>query len=58
MFSGPEDLAVVQGDPDQRRRFLDEAVRGLWPLKEGAGPAYDRVLRQRNRLLKEWGADA
>jgi len=54
VFSGPEDLAVVQGDPDQRRRFLDEAVRGLWPLKEGAGPAYEKVLRQRNRLLKDW----
>ena len=26
----------------------------LWPLKEGLFPAYDRALRQRNRLLKEW----
>jgi DNA replication and repair protein RecF len=54
VFFGPDDLAVVEGDPDQRRRFMDEALRGLWPLKEGAGPAYDKVLRQRNRLLKDW----
>jgi len=54
VFFGPDDLAVVEGDPDQRRRFMDEAVRGLWPLKEGAGPAYDKVVRQRNRLLKDW----
>jgi DNA replication and repair protein RecF len=54
VFSGPDDLDVVGGEPDQRRRFMDEALRGLWPLKEGAGSAYDRVLRQRNRLLKDW----
>ena len=54
VFSGPDDLDVVGGDPGERRRFLDEAVRGLWPLKEGAAPAYEKVLRQRNRLLKEW----
>ena len=54
VFSGPDDLAVVGGDPQERRRFLDEALRGLWPLKEGAVSAYDRVLRQRNRLLKDW----
>jgi DNA replication and repair protein RecF len=54
VFSGPDDLDVVGGEPDQRRRFMDETLRGLWPLKEGAGSAYDRVLRQRNRLLKDW----
>lgn len=54
VFSGPEDLAIVTGDPAARRGFLDEAIRGLWPLKEGAITAYDRALRQRNRLLKEW----
>jgi DNA replication and repair protein RecF len=54
VFSGPDDLDVVAGEPDQRRRFMDEALRGLWPLKEGAGSAYDRVLRQRNRRLKDW----
>jgi len=53
-FFGPEDLDVVRGDPSQRRRFMDEAVTSLWPLKESTLTAYDRTLRQRNRLLKEW----
>lgn len=54
VFSGPDDLSVVQGDPDQRRRFMDEAVRTLWPARDGVAGAYERVLRQRNRLLKDW----
>ena len=56
---GPFDLPIVIGDPSKRRTFLDEAVMALWPLKEGLFTAYDRALRQRNRLLKEWdGAGA
>lgn len=54
VFSGPDDLHVVSGEPDERRRFMDEAARGLWPLKEGVPAAYERALRQRNRLLKDW----
>lgn len=54
VFSGPEDLSIVQGEPDDRRRFMDEAVRTLWPMRDGVAAAYDRALRQRNRLLKEW----
>ncbi|MGH2635428.1 MAG: DNA replication/repair protein RecF [Actinomycetota bacterium] len=54
VFFGPDDLVIVIGDPSKRRDFMDEALRTLWPLKEGAITAYDRVLRQRNRLLKEW----
>ena len=54
VFFAPEDLAVIAGDPSKRRDFMDEAIRALWPLKEGAITAYDRVLRQRNRLLKDW----
>lgn len=54
VFFGPEDLTVVIGDPSKRREFLDEAIRALWPLKESAITAYDRTLRQRNRLLKDW----
>jgi DNA replication and repair protein RecF len=49
----PEDLAVVQGQPEDRRRFLDEASLALWPVGEAARKSYDRALRQRNRLLKE-----
>ena len=54
VFFGPDDLDVVRGDPSQRRRFLDEVLLALWPLKESLLSAYDRTLRQRNRLLKEW----
>ena len=54
VYFGPDDLMVVIGDPSRRREFLDEAVRGLWPLKESAITAYERVVRQRNRLLKDW----
>jgi DNA replication and repair protein RecF len=54
VFFGPDDLDVVRGDPSYRRRFLDEAVVALWPLKESLLTGYDRALRQRNRLLKEW----
>lgn len=51
---GPFDLPVVIGEPSKRRDFMDEAVIALWPLKEGLSAAYERALRQRNRLLKEW----
>jgi DNA replication and repair protein RecF len=54
VFFGPDDLMAVIGDPSKRRDFLDEAIRALWPLKESVITAYDRVLRQRNRLLKDW----
>ena len=54
VFFGPDDLDVVRGEPGHRRRFLDEALVTLWPLRESLLTAYDRALRQRNRLLKEW----
>jgi len=54
VFFGPEDLMVVIGEPSRRRDFLDEGIRALWPLKESAITAYERALRQRNRLLKDW----
>jgi DNA replication and repair protein RecF len=54
VFFTPEDLDVVRGDPGRRRGFMDEAVVGLWPLREGAMTAYERALRQRNRSLKDW----
>ncbi len=49
----PEDLEVIQGEPDHRRRFMDEAAFTLWPAEEPVRAAYDRALRQRNRLLKD-----
>lgn len=54
VFSEPDDLRIVHGDPDHRRRFLDDAVRTLWPIRDGVASAYERTLRQRNRLLKDW----
>ena len=54
VFFGPHDLRIVGGEPSQRRGFMDEAFVSLWPLKESVITAYDRALRQRNRLLKEW----
>lgn len=54
VFFGPDDLDVVHGDPSERRRFMDEAVAALWPLRGSLLTAYERVLRQRNRLLRDW----
>ncbi|TVL92393.1 DNA replication/repair protein RecF [Streptomyces sp. SAJ15] len=48
----PEDLALVKGDPGERRRFLDELVTARAPRMAGVRSDYDRVLKQRNTLLK------
>ncbi|WP_159797879.1 DNA replication/repair protein RecF [Puerhibacterium puerhi] len=48
----PEDLALVKGDPDGRRRFLDQLVVQLLPRTAGLLGDYDRVVRQRSALLK------
>lgn len=48
----PEDLALVKGDPANRRRFLDELLVSLIPRHSATRGDYDRVLKQRNALLK------
>jgi len=48
----PEDLALVKGDPANRRRFLDELLVSLVPHHSATRSDYDRVLKQRNALLK------
>jgi DNA replication and repair protein RecF len=48
----PEDLALVKGDPSDRRRFLDDLLVLLQPHQAATRGDYDRVLRQRNALLK------
>ena len=48
----PEDLALVKGDPDGRRRFLDALMVQVSPRMAGVLADYDRVLRQRGALLK------
>jgi DNA replication and repair protein RecF len=52
----PEDLALVKGDPDGRRRFLDDLLVQLTPRIAAVIQDYDRVLRQRSALLKSAGA--
>jgi len=52
----PEDLALVRGDPEQRRRFLDELVVARTPRLAGVRSDFDRVLKQRNALLKSAAA--
>lgn len=52
----PEDLAIVRGDPSERRRFLDELLVQRTPRLAGVRADYDRVLKQRAALLKTAGA--
>lgn len=51
LFS-PEDLALVKGDPSERRHFLDDLLVQRAPRFAGVRADYDRVLKQRNSLLK------
>ncbi|MEO7349608.1 MAG: DNA replication/repair protein RecF [Terrimesophilobacter sp.] len=48
----PEDLALVRAEPSGRRRFLDELLVLRNPRFTGVLSDYERVLRQRNTLLK------
>jgi DNA replication and repair protein RecF len=48
----PEDIATVKGDPDQRRRYLDDLLVALRPRYAAVRSEYERVLRQRTALLK------
>ncbi|OIV37240.1 DNA replication/repair protein RecF [Mangrovactinospora gilvigrisea] len=48
----PEDLTLVKGDPGDRRRFLDELLVARAPRLAGVRQDYERVLKQRNALLR------
>ena len=52
----PEDLVLVKGDPGERRRFMDELLTVRAPRFAGVRSDYDRVLKQRNALLKSAAA--
>lgn len=52
----PEDLTLVKGDPSDRRRFLDDLLVLRTPRLAGVRSDYDRILKQRNSLLKTAGA--
>lgn len=48
----PDDLTLVKGDPADRRRFLDDLLVLRTPRFAGVKSDFDRVLKQRNALLK------
>jgi DNA replication and repair protein RecF len=51
----PEDLALVKGDPGERRRFLDDLLVAMAPRYSAVRADYERVLKQRTALLKSAG---
>ncbi|MDF1488115.1 DNA replication/repair protein RecF [Tessaracoccus caeni] len=48
----PVDLAIVRGEPSDRRAWLDSLVVTRWPRMAGVRSDLDKVLKQRNALLK------
>ncbi|MBK9316151.1 MAG: DNA replication and repair protein RecF [Acidobacteria bacterium] len=48
-----EDMQVVRGAPDARRKFLDRAIFGIQPSFLGTLSEYNRALKQKNALLRE-----
>jgi DNA replication and repair protein RecF len=54
----PDDLQLVKGGPSERRWFLDEILGSIAPRYDRARSDYERVLRQRNALLKGGVRDA
>ncbi len=48
----PEDLSLIRGGPANRRQFSDELLVAYWPRFSSVLADYDRVVRQRNSLLK------
>jgi len=51
----PEDLALVKGDPGERRRFLDDLLVAMAPRYAAVRADYERVVKQRTALLKSAG---
>lgn len=56
MFA-PEDLALVKGDPSERRSFMDHTLIQRTPRFAGVKTDYEKVLRQRNALLKSFNRE-
>ena len=52
MLFTPEDLALVKGDPNERRDFLDTLLISRTPRYAGVIADYEKALKQRNVLLK------
>ncbi|MDZ5661386.1 DNA replication/repair protein RecF [Nocardioides sp. zg-1308] len=51
----PDDLTLVKGDPSDRRKLLDDLLMLRTPRLAGVRSDYDRILKQRNSLLKTAG---
>lgn len=51
----PDDLELVKGGPGERRNFLDDLLVALHPKNDALRSDLDRILRQRNTLLKQAG---
>jgi DNA replication and repair protein RecF len=52
VYFSPEDLDLVRGEPTDRRNFMDKLLITQTPRLAGVIADYDRVVRQRNTLLK------
>lgn len=57
IYFTPEDLDLVRGDPAGRRDFMDKLLITRTPRLSGVIANYERVLRQRNTLLKTRAAE-
>ncbi len=58
VFFSPEDLRIVSDAPAARRAFLNEAVSAIYPPYALLLNDYNRTLRQRNILLKDYAPSA
>ena len=54
----PEDLDLVKGEPARRRRWIDDALAAVRPSLGALRSEVDRILRQRNTLLRQAGGQA
>jgi DNA replication and repair protein RecF len=54
---GPDDLQLVKGGPSERRTYLDDLLVAITPRYEAARADFERVLRQRNALLRQGATD-
>jgi DNA replication and repair protein RecF len=52
----PDDLALIRGGPDRRRRMIDRAIFNRWPAYLGEARTYQRLLKSRNQLLRQRAA--
>lgn len=48
----PEDLALIKGDPGERRRFLDDLLVARQPRWSGVRADYEKTVKQRTALLR------